>query len=572
MNKSYTILSLLTVLLFANSCQKDFLAPPPYEIQLGAKDVFADKLRADGFLAVAYNNMLTFGGLTQTAPAYGQGYSMMCDEAKAAHGFLVPNSYNTASLDASNMTSLDNKFTTSYPIIRRCNIIIANEPNMTFDAGEAKSIVAQARFLRAFVYFELLKRYGGVPIETKPVDGGSILSEEALAAYKSGLKRSSFEELVNFIAKELDDVAAVLPWTPPSGQEGRATSAGALAIKGRLLLYAASPLFNSSSTADMAKSMPFVGYTNYDINRWKIAADAIKAFFTKNMENGNPYKLSADYAKTFTECNQASFSQELIWYHQSNDMSGQEIFFLPPGAPFGSWAHYNVTLNHVDKYEMTSGRSIDDPLSGYSDQKYATNRDPRLNLTVHKHNDAFRSGTMDFTMNTGKNWAITCQSGFILKKFMTPDGNYGSFRSKWPHIRLAEMYLNLAEALNEFSGPSKEVFDAVGAVRARVSMPRWETVYPNLTQSQLRDKIRNERSVELAFENHRHWDCHRWLISEVVDNGKIYGFNITKNADNTFKYDRFVYEERKFLKRMYLQPIPQAETFKGADIQQNPGY
>jgi hypothetical protein len=494
----------------------------------------------------------------------------MCDEEENGIVYNITNAVNFASFDAASNPEAA-VYANSYNSIRRTNILLANKKYMNFPSKN--KLVAEAQFLRAFYYSELIKRYGGVPIVTKPDSANVAYSQEALEEYKKSLKRASYADCVTFIVQQLDSAAAVLPWFPAvDNDRGRATAAACVALKAKVLLFAASKLFNNPQPAASGPGSmtdPLIGYTSYDKNRWKLAADACREFFTKNAANANWYSLYPNYYALFTESRDAA-NRELIWYRQGSD--GYDVNFRPLGR-LGGFGNNQATLNQIDKYEMTNGRSINEAGSGYNEQQWWVNRDPRLAQTFVRNGDTWRGVNIEFWQPSagqvaGGDWSGNMLTGVFFRKFQRTDANTGV--QKWHYLRLADIYMMLAEAENEMNGPTAEVYNALNAVRSRptVTMPG---VTPGLSQDQMRDKIRNERAVEFVLEAQRYFDVRRWMIAEVTDNAPIQGFRVTKNG-TTITHTRYTLETRKFLNRMYLYPFSLAEVNKGADIKQNPGY
>ncbi len=552
------------------ACEKrDFLAEPPFSNALDVKKTFSDSINTEKFLANCYADL--YGGLE--ALSNGMHFGLICDEGESGPPYLQTNAMNFGAMDPSN--TLDNIYGGMYNRIRRTNVLLTNRHLMGFAATAKAQFVAQAQMLRAFYYSELLKRYGGVPIVESPISFEDIKDPAAQAAYKATIKRASYGDVVSYIVKQLDSAAKVLPWFPtPDINRGRATAAGCLALKAKVLLHAASKLTNNPTPApgDEPGSMKndLIGYTSYDANRWKLAADACRDFFTQNAANGNWYGLYNNYGNIFTESRDAN-NRELIFYRQGT--SNNPIFFNPPGR-LGGWSHSQALLNLVDKYEMTNGKMINEAGSGYDESKWWLNRDPRLAMTVVKSGDTWRGYTMEFwpasaTDVVGRDYSDgIIKTGIYFRKFQRPDNNTGI--QKWHYLRMADMYLMLAEAENEVNGPTTEVYNAIKAVRSRptVNMP---ALAAGLTKETMRDKIRNERAVELSLETDRYFDVRRWMIAGQTDNAPAEGFKVTK-INGVVQHTRYVIENRKFFNRLYFYPIPFAEVYKGADIKQNPGY
>jgi len=559
MKKNHIYILLFSALILT-ACKKDFLSSPPVN-SIDAKAIFGNQVQTAGFLANIYSELA--GGPDELGA--GTGFTNMCDEAEAGYAYYASNASNIGSFNGGN--NPDNAtLNNNYRKIRKCNIMLSNKDLMTFTPALKTQYLAEARFLRAFFFSELVRKFGGMPIITSPIDYEQIKDFDAQAALKKNIKRNSYDECVTFIVKQLDSAATDLAWSPATDLErGRVTRAACLALKAKVLLYAASPLFNGSENE-------ITGYATVDPNRWILARDAARDFFNQNAANANWYILYAGgFDKLFTESRDPN-NKEIIWYRQGSSQSN--LYFDPPNR-MGGFTGFDVSLNLVDKFEMKSGLAINAPGSGYNEQQWWVNRDPRLAFSVLRNGDLWRGNTMEFWSKDvsnnnlpGLDWGTQNQTGMTIKKFQRPDN--GSIVTKYHYIRLADVYLMLAEAANEVDGPTAEVYAAVNTIRNRttVVMP---ALPAGLTKDQMRLRIQNERAVEMAFENQRYFDVRRWKIAEQTDNGPFQGFVIEKNG-STITHTRYTLETRKFFPRMYLYPIPEVEIFKGANITQNPGY
>jgi starch-binding outer membrane protein, SusD/RagB family len=299
-----------------------------------------------------------------------------------------------------------------------------------------------------------------------------------------------------------------------------------------------------------------------------------------------------------------SHSSEINFTQSANGVFDQfERTATPNGM--GGWSGLAPTQEQVDAYEMANGQTpitgynsdgspIINPASGYVETGYTAtahplgyypsnvrnmyvNREPRFYATVNYNEAVWRGRRVEFMIlgrdgrKTGPDYTPT---GYLLRKFSDPmvDVVQGRFTLKtWIFFRLGELYLNYAEALNEESGPVADVYKYVNAIRSRAGLPN---LAAGLSKEQMREKIRHERRIELAFETHRYFDTHRWKLSEVVDNRNITGMNVESgrfNQDNSY-YIRTVIEKRVFEKKHYLWPIPQVEINKVPTLVQNPGW
>jgi hypothetical protein len=429
---------------------------------------------------------------------------------------------------------------------------------------------AEAKFLQAFFYFELLKRFGGVPIVNHKLQ---IIEDYD---YMVTAKRDSFSRCVNYIATLCDSAAKYLPvkQTEVANTDwGVPTKGAALALKARTLLYAASDLFNQTGNAN-----PVIGYTDSRrTERWIRAAVANKAIL--NLMSAVPYSFQSTYPALFLL--KTVRSNEVIFEKRYPASNTFETLNYPIGYQTGKTGTC-PTQNLVDSYEMTNGNTFDWSNAAMAANPYA-NRDPRLSQTVIVNNSIWKSTNVQLWQGgvNGKPIYHASKTGYYLKKYVDESLNLTTgltSAKQWIYFRLSEIYLNYAEAMNEAYGPSAtdtlkiSALQSVNAVRTRagIAMPAFPVT---LTKEVLRDKIRNERRVELAFEDHRYWDVRRWKIAGNSLGAVIRGVIILKDNNGIFTYTPFDLEKRVFDQKMYLYPIPQSEIVKGnGNMVQNPGW
>ncbi|MCK9412025.1 MAG: RagB/SusD family nutrient uptake outer membrane protein [Prolixibacteraceae bacterium] len=469
---------------------------------------------------------------------------------------------------------LDDQWGRMYTAIRAANVFLDKADTLTFpaikyavnykDLMQAYALYPyEARFLRAMYYFELIKRYGNVPLDTVR------LTPELV----NNVKPNSYDEVVKFIVRECDSAAVKLPVTFStfiSKETGRATKGAAMALKARTLLYAASPLHNPSNGAA----------------KWITAAYASKALID---QLGASYTPLAAYNTTWNNLT----SKELILETRQADDRAFEAANTAVGYNGGNTGTC-PTQNLIDAYEMkTSGKGILEAGSGYDPANpYSTSgasaRDPRLDMTILRNGSIWKTPLVIQTFQGGLNAAPrpnTTKTGYYIKKLMVesivvdPSLTLGTARHVWPVFRYTEVLLNYAEAMNEVYGPdgagpapldNLTARAAVNIVRARtgVAMPAFPT---GMTQSTFRDKLRNERRVELAFEDHRFWDIRRWKIGPSTTT--IKGVDLTKDpVTGVITYTPKVVETRVWDDKMYLYPIPQNEVFVNKNLVQNAGW
>lgn len=487
------------------------------------------------------------------------------DESEHAWDYSSIQSFNNGSWNS--YSNPDDVWARQYQLIRRAYLFLQGTDTVKFRQFqyvddvtynrytlELKQFRAQARFLIAFSYYELFKRYGGVPI----VDHLLSVDEDL------NIPRSSVNDVVKFIVANCDSAIKVLPKVYDASNTGRATMGAAMALKCRTFLYAASPLHNNGS---------------YNKVLCDSAARIASAFIASTGTLKSTYALESNYGTLFTR---KTNSKELIFERREGNSNSFEKANFPIGFDGAGVGATSPSQNLVDAYEMkTTGKPISDPTSGYNPTNPYLNRDPRLGFTVIWNNITFKGRPIELWTGglDGKGKEKASKTGYYLKKYVDDNLNLllnNTSRHCWYYFRLGEIYLNYAEAMNEAFGPADKRYglsavDAVNAIRVRAGMPAIVAA-DYASADALREKIRNERRIELAFEEHRSWDVRRWKIAESTLGADLRGMDIVKNIDGTFTYTPYVVEKRTFESKMYYYPIPNSEILKQDKLIQNPGW
>ncbi|MEI6751984.1 MAG: RagB/SusD family nutrient uptake outer membrane protein [Paludibacter sp.] len=569
-----------------NSCDGviNFLEKAP-GVDVTEDTIFSTKTQVETFVAGTY-----YYGVMSDLPMWDArdksdcSNAAACDEAEIVQSWYWAQGWNSANMNSN--TTRDNRFKTHWSALRRANIIIERIDNAPFnDDAYKQQVRGEAKFIRALNNFELFRKYGGVPI----VDHRFTLSENL------NIPRSSVEDVVNFIVKDCDDAIADLPNFKdyPTSLRGRATKIAAMALKSRTLLYAASKTFNTATPyIDFGANNKLICYGNYDVNRWKLAADAAKIAIDQALLAGHVIIIDQGVTKNYRYVWETNDNAEIILAEKSKGSMLRANFPWGSSIPQscgGFGGGLNATFNFTQFYEKADGTPQTWNMNGGSDllAKYAA-LDPRFGQTIVYQNQPWNADypILDFSngrdLTTGRDISILGRNATITGESVHKPVPYsisstnGSAIPNGIVFRLAECYLNYAEALNEFySTPPAEAYDAVDVIRKRSGMPVWPRT---LTQEQFRTKIRNERAVELAYEGHRLYDIRRWEIAENdgVMKGNMYGLKIYKivNSSGTTtecRYEPYVFEVRTFKTAMYRHPFPQGEIDKGYLIQ-NPGW
>lgn len=472
--------------------------------------------------------------------------------------------FNNGSWNA--LSNPDNVWDRYFAGIAKCCTLLENSNHVNLDISRldpAKRVEyennlkdirmwrAEAHFLRAYFNFELLKRYGPIPIIKSTLDINKDYSDTP---------RPTMKEVVEFIANDCDmaaDSLELTPWRNMNDAFGRATKGAALALKSRLLLYAASPLYVDFGDIDEANKPS-------DATLWKAAADAAKAVIDLNQ-----YELAPAYDDLFKNDFQ---NKEYIFVRRYPSNSDFEKSNFP--ISYGGKGGTNPSQNLIDDYEMLDGTAFDwsDPVKAAHPFE---NRDERLLATVLMNGVLFKGkrvatypGGADAMPNPN-----ATKTGYYLRKFLNENVNIqtggGSDGHVVPLFRLAEIYLNYAEALNEYDPTNPDIAVYLNKIRERVSLP---DVPSGLTQEQMRTLIHHERRVELAFEEHRFWDVRRWKVASSTLGAPVKGVKITQDDAGNFTYSPVQVEQRVFQPKMYWYPIPQSEVLKLHHWEQNKGW
>lgn len=475
-----------------------------------------------------------------------------------------------------------------YQGIRKANILINNIDLVPFNLkytnalGEVKplnyTMKAEARFLRAHFYFELVKRYGGIPLVGDRV---YELNEDM------ELSRNTFAQCIDYIVRELDEIKndlRSLPM-PDAGDYAHApTKEACMAMKARVLLYAASPLFNEKP---IEPGNELIGYASYDPERWNLAVQAAKELIDEFGPNGKKtLDLTADYRNIFLNFYDLSNNPELIFFRPSGRGKGVETTNGPLGFSGDAMGNgrTNPTQNLVESFLMKDGK-----IPGESDiYKYNPvtdpyrDRDPRLEFTILHHGSFWLNTELQTNLGgsnnpTGAQYSQTC---YYMSKFMKDYKQVEKYDDQtlhlWVMYRYGEVLLNYAEALNEYqSVPSDDVYNAIISLRKRAGIePGDEGLYgltKKETQAEMRKIIQNERRIEMAFEEQRYWDIRRWRIAEEVFRKPLRGLNIQIAGTVANYYENVVLSPTFDVKR-YFYPIPYSEVIKNKNMVQNPNW
>lgn len=465
------------------------------------------------------------------------------------------------------VSNADDAWGSNYAAIRMCNLFIQNfgkvklRKDLLITQGQYWR--AENRFLRAMFYYELVKRYGGVP----------LLGDKVLTLDDSpNIPRNTFDECVNYVVSECDAIKDSLRTDPvAAGDYGRITKGVALTLKTKILIMAASPLNNPGN----------------DIARWRraknAAADVIRL---------NAFSLEPDFRNVFLQRK----NNEVILAYQRAVTFDVETNNAPVGYVNGttsSRGRTSPTQELVDAYPTLKGLPINiDVKSGSNSTGYDAanpydNRDPRLGYTVFCNGALWLTRPVE-TFDGGKDRpggaVVQTKTGYYMRKFMADFSNntaYANQSHNFPIFRYADVLLMFAEAKNEVDGPGSatdSVYTYLRSIRARAGItagtaPNTYGIADGLSVTDMRTAIRNERRLEMAFEEQRFWDLRRWKIAETVYNKPLHGIRIIKTSTSlTYQVETLNIPFQFIAPRMYRYAIPYSEISKNKSLTQNEGY
>lgn len=458
-----------------------------------------------------------------------------------------------------NFLAFTNPWNWYYRAIRNANQFLANVDRSPLGDTEKKYAKAEARFLRALYYHELMRWFGGLVITTDVLDPFSFETT----------KRENMETTVRFIAAEFDAVGqpGVLPETWDDSNYGRITRGAALAYKARTLLYGASPLYKNNGTTVT----------------WQEAADAAKEVMDLNVYQ--LYYDAVDVNKSYSRLfNERANNETILQYLRPDDNDLYNNFPTEDGWNVNKEVGTIPTQQLIDCYDMLDGTEpilgyngdafspIINPASGYDEQNPYANRDPRLAQSI-LHDGATWPRVNDVVnkkldLSKPFRWL----SGYYLVKYLDDRIDHlkgGKTSMNFQMMRYAEVLLNYAEAINEAADNAQNRQLAVAqlnAIRNRAGITGTLNA-ADFTQAKLRERIRKERRVELSYEEHRFFDIRRWEIAMDVLNKPAFGI-----AKDNGQYVRIKIEDRIFNQRMYFMPIPLSDVNNCPLIYQNEGY
>lgn len=578
--KFKNIIYICLLLPLISSCS-DYLDQVPNDRQT-MDEVFQKKGPTEQYLANVYSFVPDESNVWEGCPWVGNTDELEVAWAKYPIYRINVGNWNAADAPFSNWNNY-------YTAIRSASYFMKNiDGNAEILKLDGQDLIdqykAEARFLRAYYYFLLMRQYGPVVII-----GENVIPVDA-SVDDVQLQRTPFDSCVSYVVNELDKSILDLPLTQSQEKEyGRVTKGVAMAVKSRLLLYAASPEYNGNTAFADFKNLdgtPLISQT-YNKEKWKKAADAAKAVIDLNLYD--LYKdPSGDPVKSYRGIHLVAWNNEGIFVRKNNGLSGYDVHCSLRSA--GGWNGLAPLQEMVDAYFMKDGKSISEsPL--YSETGSTAgifnmylNREPRFYASILYNGRKYKGGAitkdsivtqMNYTGKDGKKSGGEDYShtGYLVYKNVSPETNrLTNKNNSRPFIlyRLGEIYLNYAEALAEYGGADDEALIYLNLIRERAGVPEYGSdELPAVTGAALIEKIRAERRVELAFEGHRWFDVRRWKIAESMM-GDMHGMDVNSDGDKFYK--RVVVATHSWKESYYWWPIAQYEMDRAFKVVQNPGW
>lgn len=600
--KKIAYIFLLGLLSFA-ACQDDILDKQPLDM-ISDNSVWNDRALIDSYLTQQYAQTSVF---VQESPIYNVGYTNLveseqgggpfwineiADEATAGWGWPATNANSFKAGNLKIAGGFLEWWEQSYIIIRALNIFIEKVPSSPLDESVKKIRIAEARFIRAFNYFAMVKRYGGVPLITKAQN----LDDSKETLY---LARDTEQKIYDFVLSEMNAIASDLPEV--AAQYGRATKFAALALKCRAALYAGSIAQNGVMQLDGLLGIPAASAPAY----YQQSYDAAKVIMSSN--KFDLYNADGDKVKNFRNLFVVKKNSEVIFAKEHNSISSvdaggnawsYDFFQCPKPHAWDAGNEDSPYLEMAEEFEHIDGTpgkldrtAIQQGL--WTMEQLWANKDPRFFATLYTMGTAWKGTVVDphnglllpdGTIQTSGSYngvpALGTQkvdnlfhTSFGVMKMLDENAeNMQSFSKSstdYTIFRFGEVLLNLAEAAFEL-GKTDEALDAVNKIRTRAGIATLGNID--------REKIRHERKIELAFEGHRYWDLRRWRIAEAVLSVNRSGLRYILDY-TTRKYKLEVIENidginapPKFYSYNYYFPITLNRTGNNKSLVENPGY
>ncbi len=596
--KKYIIVCFAGLFVFMLSCKKgDFLDKSKDLSKIDEAQIFSDSTKIFEFLNGMYADA-RFSFKKRDYNDQTNKNQTTDDEECRLYGTQQPVAQILSGLlSSSNFHShIMRMWNIPWANIRRANLMLSHVPTLPLSEPLKQKIKGETKFLRAWYYSHLLNTFGAMPIL-----GDVVFDAES----DINFPRTPYGECVDYLVNELDEAASLLPVEHEAKDFGRVTKNACLGLKSRVLLFAASPLFNGGLQNiksqfriqdNIDERINSIAYSSYDQNRWQRAAEAARAVI-----NSGHYELEdaegTSGGKGFYDLFLNRLTKEQVFFIPQTSNYEFENYWNPPSRS-GGWYGF-PTQNLVNCFPMKNGKAISDPTSGYNPQNPYVNRDPRMGYTVMYNGSLWAGSTPSLSpvytyLGTGQTndnldttfLSVATVTGYYCRKMCKQEtsnmgGNQAKVERSCPLLRYAEILLINAEASNE-AGDINEAYNMLKALRKRAGIEAGsDNMYGlknGMSKEEMREVVRNERRIELAFEDSRFYDLRRWMIAMDSLNGFNKAMKIlrvgTTGSNYTYQEVNITNEARRrvFRPEMYFLPIERDELANSPKLTQAPGW
>lgn len=632
-------LTIIFICAFFASCKNSYLDVVPDNVST-LDHAFSNELTAERFLFTCYSYLPDLGDPQGNIGFLGSDEMWTIYPGNTASNYFpalfIAMGAQNINDPYMNFWDGSNGGKPLFMAIRDCNIFLDNVSDPGKVSGLSASLrsrwIAEVTFLKAYYHFYLLRMYGPIPVIDKNLPISASISEVRK-------KRMPVDSVVNYIVSLIDDAVPNLPKSiiDKSTELGRITQSIALSIKARLLVTVASPLFNGNSAYRDFKDKDGVPLFNtaFDPQKWEAAVQACEAAVQSCEQNGM-YLYEFNEVANISDTTRLQLSirnsvaerinPETIWpmtgspanslqnasmaridsRYNSNIAAARDYFNPTIGMAENFYTNHGIPIDedkfwhYSDRYDVQPAHYEDrfNLIEGYEVAAMHFDREPRFYASMGFDGSIWYmqnspSGSDENTWNIrardGGNQAAVGPfsysiTGYWAKKlvnwkFVIGNGSYSSVPYAWPAMRLADLYLLYAEALNEV-GRREDAIVYIDKVRKRAglegvkeSWDQYAVVASKYTTIEgLRDIIRQERTVELAFEGHRYWDIRRWKLAEELLNQSIQGWTLSSSDAVGYYQPRTIFSQRFVFPRDYFAPLREQNLIENPNLVQNPGW
>jgi hypothetical protein len=625
------ILFILLVILSMTACD-DYLDIVPDNIPT-IEQAFNMRTTAERYLFSCYSYLPKHSNIAQN-PALTSGDEIWLHNNYSQSGWMVAQGYQDIVNPYLNYWQGARGGRDLYQAIRDCNIFLENiERVPDMDQSEKNRWIAEVKFLKAYYHFYLLRMYGPIPLKRENLHINTPVEE--VKVY-----RDPVDEGFDYVVELIDEATPYLPATivAESAELGRITQPIAASIKAYILVVAASPLFNGNTDyANFRDNRGKLLFNPvYDESKWVRAAEACEAAVKMcdslgyklyyYSQSSRQYNVSPEIRMQMNIRNSMNekWNSEVIWGNTNSMTDNMQIQGTPRGldpskitnrsaegnaavplkiAGFfysknGIPIEEDKTWDYASRFQLRTGDDNNKYYikSGYTTASMNFDREPRYYASIgfdggiwygqgkYDDNDTWfvsakkgepSSNISNLTFNVTGIWP----KKYVNYVNVIQENSYSREQYPWPVMRLANLYLLYAEALNEMEGPSEKVYELLDMIRTRAGLPgvieAWSNYSNNpdkpASKEGLRDIIHRERTVELAFEGQRYWDLKRWKKAVNELNRPITGWDIEQQTPQGYYRERVLHQQT-FTTKDYLWPIAETELLANRNTVQNPGW